>query len=215
MSPEAPATATPTAPPSPEAPVAARDLHGGTVEAPPPPPGLSVATFAGGCFWCMEAAFEHQAGVRDAISGYTGGPELHPSYEEVSNHRTGQAEAVRVLYDPRQVTYAQLLDLFWRRVDPVHRDRAFADVGHQYRSVIFVHDAQQRAEAERSLREVSASGRYHAPVLTTVEDAPVFWVAEDYHQNFWRTSPEHYNEYHENSGRREFLRETWGPDAPY
>lgn len=193
----------------------ARDLQGGTVEAGPPPAGLSVATFAGGCFWCMEAAFEHLPGVRDAISGYTGGPELHPSYEQVSNHRTQQAEAVRVLYDPRAVTYEQLLDLYWRRVDPVDRDRAFADTGHQYRSVIFVHDAQQRAAAERSLREISASGRYHAPVLTTVEDAPVFWVAEDYHQNFWRTSPEHYTEYHENSGRREFLRAVWGPDAPY
>lgn len=207
--------AAPAAPAAPAAHGAAIDLHGGTVEAGPPPAGLAVATFAGGCFWCMEAAFEHQAGVRDAISGYTGGPELHPGYEQVSNHGTGHAEAIRVLYDPRAVTYEQLLDLYWHRVDPVHPDRAFVDSGHQYRSAIFVHSPEQRAAAERSRAAIVASGRFHAPVVTTVEDAPVFWVAEDYHQNFWRTSPDRYEAYHEHSGRREFLRETWGPDAPY
>ncbi len=214
----APPTVTPehaAAPNAPAAHAAAIDLHGGTVEAGPPPAGLAVATFAGGCFWCMEAAFEHQAGVRDAVSGYTGGPELHPGYEQVSNHGTGHAEAIRVLYDPRAVTYEQLLDLYWRRVDPVHPDRAFVDSGHQYRSVIFVHSPEQRAAAERSRAAIVASGRFHATVVTTVEDAPVFWVAEDYHQNFWRTTPDRYEAYHEHSGRREFLRETWGPDAPY
>ncbi len=197
------------------APHAAVDLHGGTVEAGDPPAGLAVATFAGGCFWCMEAAFEHQAGVRDAISGYTGGPELHPGYEQVSNHGTGHAEAIRVLFDPSAVTYEQLLDLYWHRVDPVHEDQAFVDRGHQYRSVIYVHTPAQRAAAERSLQAIVASGRFHERIVTTVEDAAVFWVAEDFHQNFWRTSPDRYEGYHEHSGRREFLRAHWGPDAPY
>jgi methionine-S-sulfoxide reductase len=203
--------ASPAAPAAP----AAVDLRGGTVEAAEPPAGLAVATFAGGCFWCMEAAFEHQAGVRDAISGYTGGPELHPGYEQVSNHGTGHAEAIRVLFDPSAVTYEQLLDLYWRRVDPVHEDQAFVDRGHQYRSVIYAHTPAQRAAAERSLQAIAASGRFHERIVTTVEDATVFWVAEDFHQDFWRTSPDRYEGYHEHSGRREFLRAHWGPDAPY
>jgi methionine-S-sulfoxide reductase len=163
----------------------------------------------------MEAAFEGIRGVREVISGYTGGPELHPSYEQVSNHGTGHAEAVRVLYDPTQVSYEQLLHTYWRRIDPTARDRSFADVGRQYRSVIFVHSPEQRAAAERSRRELAASGVFREPIVTTIEDATVFWVAEDYHQDFYRTHPERYHAYHEHSGRREFLRAHWGPDAPY
>lgn len=187
----------------------------GTQPAPPPPAGLAVATFAGGCFWCMEYAFEHLNGVRDAISGYAGGSEVQPSYEDVSNHRTTHAESVRVLYDPAVVTYEQLLDLYWHRVDATDRDAAFADQGHQYRAVIFVHSPEQRAAAERSKRQIEASGRFGEPILVTIEDAPVFWVAEAYHQNFWRTTPDRFNAYHEHSGRREYLRAHWGPDAPY
>jgi peptide methionine sulfoxide reductase msrA/msrB len=163
----------------------------------------------------MEAAFEQLRGVRDAVSGYTGGTEQGPTYEEVSNHQTSHAEAIRVLYDPSVITYDQLLDAYWRHVDPTTPDQAFVDVGHQYRSVIYVHDAQQRAAAERSKQAIVASGRFGARIVTTVEDAGVFWVAEDYHQNFWRTSPERYHSYHEHSGRREFIRAHWGPDAPY
>ncbi len=189
--------------------------EGGTRPAEPPPAGVAVATFAGGCFWCMEAAFEQLRGVRDAVSGYTGGAEQGPTYEEVSNHQTSHAEAIRVLYDPAVITYDQLLDTYWRHVDPTTPDQAFVDVGHQYRSVIFVHGAQQRAAAERSKQAIVASGRFGARIVTTIEDASVFWVAEDYHQNFWRTSPERYHSYHEHSGRREFIRAHWGPDAPY
>ena len=188
---------------------------GGTREAAPPPAGLAVATFAGGCFWCMEAAFEHVPGVRDAVSGYTGGAPAHPTYDDVSNHRTTQAEAVRVLYDPAAVTYDQLLDVFWRRIDPTGVDRAFSDTGHQYRSAVFVHDAAQRAAAVRTRAGVAALGHFTAPITTAIEDAGVFWVAEDYHQDFWRTHPVRYRAYHDHSGRREFLREHWGPDAPY
>ena len=118
-------------------------------------PALEKATFAGGCFWCMEAAFEHVPGVQDAISGYTGGTEQHPTYDDVSNRRTSQAEAIRVIYNPSQVTYDQLLDVYWRRVDPTGVDRAFSDVGRQYRSVIFVHDAAQREAATRTIGETT------------------------------------------------------------
>jgi methionine-S-sulfoxide reductase len=163
----------------------------------------------------MEAAFEHLEGVRDALSGYTGGPEVQPSYEEVSNHGTGHAEAVRVLYDPARVTYEQLLELYWHRINPTTPDQAFADRGHQYRSVIYVHSPAQRAAAERSLQAIRALPQFRAGVVTTIEDAVVFWVAEGYHQNFWRTNPEHYESYHEHSGRREYLRSVWGPNAPY
>ena len=209
------ASASPTHATADRAPAAPVDLQGGTEPAPPPPAGLAAATFAGGCFWCMEAAFEQVPGVRDAVSGYTGGPELHPGYEQVSNHGTGHAEAIRVLYEPSRVTYEQLLQVFWRRIDPTATDRAFSDVGHQYRSAIYVHTPEQRAAAERSKREVAASGVFREPIVTPVEEAAVFWVAEDYHQNFYRTHTERYNEYHEHSGRREFLRAHWGENAPY
>ncbi len=202
------ATASPTRP-------SATTQGEGTQPAGPPPAGLAAAVFAGGCFWCMEAAFERVPGVRDAVSGYTGGPEEHPSYEAVSNHRTGHTEAVRVLYDPAVVTYARLLDVYWRHVDPTTPDQAFVDVGRQYRSVIFVQSPAERAEAERSRRALTEANRFGAPIVVTIEDVPVFWVAEDYHQNFYRTHPEHYHRYHENSGRREYLRRIWGPNADY
>lgn len=183
---------------------------------PPTPAGLAAATFAGGCFWCMEYAFEHVRGVREVVSGYTGGSEQHPTYSEVSGHRTSQAESIRVLYDPATVTYEQLLDVFWRRIDPIDPDQAFVDEGHQYRSVIFVQNAQERAAAERSKQAIAASGRFERPIVTTIEETPaVFWVAEDYHQNYWRTHPDEFERYHEHSGRREFLRAHWGADAPY
>lgn len=194
---------------------AADEPTGETQPARPAPAGLAEATFAGGCFWCLEAAFERVAGVRAVLSGYTGGRELHPSYDAVSNHRTSHAEAIRVHYDPAAVTYARLLDVFWRHIEPTARDRAFVDVGRQYRSVIFVHDAAQREAAERSRRALEASGRFREPIVTTIEDVAVFWVAEDYHQDFYRTHPERYHSYHEHSGRREFLRAHWGPDADY
>lgn len=181
----------------------------------PPPAGLAAATFAGGCFWCMEAAFERVPGVRDAVSGYTGGPEQHPRYDDVSNHRTGHAEAVRVLYDPAAVTYAHLLEVFFRHADPTAVDRAFVDEGPQYRSVIYVASAAERAAAEQAKAAMQASGRFDGPIVTTIEDAGVFWVAEAYHQDFYRTHPNRYEGYHEHSGRREALRARWGPDAEY
>lgn len=188
---------------------------GVTQPAPAAPAGLSEATFAGGCFWCMEAAFERLDGVRAVLSGYTGGREQHPSYDAVSNHATSHAEAIRVHFDPTVITYERLLDHFWRHIEPTARDRAFVDSGRQYRSVIFVHGPAQRAAAERSKQRLAASGRFSDPIVTTIEDAPVFWVAEAYHQDFYRTHPDRYHSYHEHSGRREFLRAHWGADADY
>lgn len=192
------------------------DYPTGTAEpAGEPPTGLAVATFAGGCFWCLEAAFERVRGVRDAVSGYTGGGEPQPSYDDVSNHRTSHAEAVRVLYDPTQVTYAQLVDVFFRHIDATAVDRAFSDTGHQYRSAIFVATPEERAAAEQGKTALEASHRFDAPIATTIETAGVFWVAESYHQNFYRTHPHRFAQYHEASGRREFLRAHWGPAADY
>jgi methionine-S-sulfoxide reductase len=199
---------------APVAPVA-DEPTGVTQPAAPAPAGLAEATFAGGCFWCLEASFERVNGVRAVLSGYTGGREEHPSYDAVSNHGTSHAEAIRVHFDPAVVTYEQLLDHFWRHIEPTARDRAFVDVGRQYRSVIFAHNPAQRAAAERSKQALAASGRFREPIVTPIEDAPVFWVAEDYHQDFYRTHPDRYHSYHEHSGRREFLRAHWGPDADY
>ena len=182
----------------------------GTALAGPPPPGLSVATFAGGCFWCMEGPFEALEGVVDAISGYTGGPEPAPRYADVARGRTGHTEAVQVIFDPTRITYAALLDVYWRQIDPSDGGGQFADRGPQYRPVIFVHDDAQRAAAEASRAAMEASGRFRAPIVVPIEDAAAFWIAEDEHQNYYRTNPTHYQRYRRGSGREGFLRRTWG-----
>jgi methionine-S-sulfoxide reductase len=177
---------------------------------PPPRAGLLMATFAGGCFWCTEAAFETLPGVTEAISGYTGGAEVDPTYEQVSSGETGHAEAVRVVYDPRLVTYEQLLDVYWHSVDPTTVDQSFVDEGHQYRSVIFVHSAEQRAAAEASKRALTAANRFGAPIVTTIEDAGPFYRAEGYHQNYCTTTPGRYQQYKRASGREAYQRRVWG-----
>jgi peptide-methionine (S)-S-oxide reductase len=155
-----------------------------------PPAPLAEATFAGGCFWCTESTFEGVRGVRAVISGYTGGPEERPTYEQVCDHATGHAEAVRVLFDPREVTYGQLLAVFWRVHDPTTPDRSFHDAGHQYRSAIFYHSPAQRAEAEASRRELENQHKYNRPIVT---------------------GP--YHAYREGSGRDAYIVETWGEGA--
>lgn len=169
-----------------------------------------MATFAGGCFWCMESPFEHVQGVAEVISGYTGGPEVGPTYEEVSSGETGHAEAVRVVYDPAVVTYEQLLDVYWRNVDPTTVDRSFVDEGRQYRSVIYVHTPEQRAAAEASKRALTAANRYGAPIVATIEDAGPFYRAEAYHQDFYRTTPGRYQSYRRASGRDAYIERIWG-----
>ena len=190
--------------------------RGGTAPAPSPAamkPGQAKATFAGGCFWCMEPPFEKLPGVVSVTSGYIGGPEKNPTYEQVSNHRTGHAEAVEIVYDPKVIGYERLLEVFWHNVDPTTDDRQFCDVGRQYRTGIFVHDATQRRLAEESKRTIEKTKAFPGPVRTPIEDAGPFWVAEEYHQDFYRKSPVRYYSYRAGCGRDHRLSELWGDKA--
>jgi peptide-methionine (S)-S-oxide reductase len=175
-----------------------------------PTPGLAVATFAGGCFWCMEPPFDELDGVISTTSGYTGGHKPHPTYEEVSAGTTGHAEAVQVVYDPTKVTYERLLEVFWRNIDPVTPNAQFCDRGTQYRSGIFTHDGTQRRLAEESKRTLEVSGRFGSPVVTEIVAAGAFYPAEDYHQDYYKKNPIRYKFYRAGCGRDRRLAELWG-----
>lgn len=171
---------------------------------------LAKATFAGGCFWCMEPPFDAMDGVISTTSGYIGGPEERPTYEQVSSGATGHAEAVEIVYDPSKVTYERLLEVYWRNVDPTVRDRQFCDVGRQYRTAIFVHgDAQKRA-AEDSKRALAESGALKgAEIVTEIVAAGTFWPAEAYHQDYYVRNPLRYKYYRWGCGRDARLDELW------
>lgn len=189
----------------------AREGSGSTLEAPPPEAGRAVAIFAGGCFWCMEGPFEAIEGVESVLSGYTGGQVLHPSYEEIGGGRTGHAEAIRVLYDPARVTYAALLEVFWHNVDPTQANGQFCDHGNQYRTGIFYGSDEERRAAEASREAAHATlGR---EIVTEITEASAFWIAEDYHQDYYRTHPAHYTRYRTGCGRDARLRQLWGEAA--
>jgi peptide-methionine (S)-S-oxide reductase len=179
-----------------------------------PGPGQAAATFAGGCFWCMEQPFDVLDGVIATVSGYTGGTLENPDYEQVSAGHTGHAEAVRVIYDPRKLSYDRLLEVFWHNIDPVTANRQFCDGGTQYRSAIFVHDDAQAEAAAASRDALAASGRLPGPIVTEIARAGVFYAAEDYHQDYYLTNPVRYRFYRFNCGRDERLRALWG-DAPH
>ncbi len=172
--------------------------------------GLETATFAGGCFWCMESDFEKVKGVKDVVSGYTGGHEDSPSYEEVCSGRTGHVEAVQVHYDPQQVTYEAILDVFWRHVDPTDDGGQFVDRGSQYRTAIFYHNAQQKAMAEAGRDALNRSGIFDRPVVTEIRPLDTFYPAEDYHQNYHTKDAMRYRQYRLGSGRDRFLQNVWG-----
>lgn len=184
----------------------------GSAVAPDPttPEGHGVALFAGGCFWCMEPPFEKVDGVLSVTSGYTGGEERAPTYEQVSRGRTGHTEAVRVVYDPSVVTYDQLLDTFWRSHDPTDAEGQFADRGSQYRPGIFYLSEEQRLAAERSRKELAESGPFTRPIVVEITKGDVFWPAEEYHQDFYKKDPRHYQRYSKGSGRVDFLEKHWG-----
>ncbi|MGD2116533.1 MAG: peptide-methionine (S)-S-oxide reductase MsrA [Acidobacteriota bacterium] len=175
-------------------------------------PELEEATFAGGCFWCMEPPFEKLDGVAEVVSGYTGGEEVDPTYEEVSSGQTGHREAVRVTYDPSKVGYEKLLKVFWRSIDPTDAGGQFADRGSQYETGIFYHDDEQKRLAEHSKQELAASGRFEEPIVTEILPAGPFYAAEDYHQDYYEKNADHYERYREGSGRGPFLREVWGEE---
>jgi methionine-S-sulfoxide reductase len=174
--------------------------------------GLAIATFAGGCFWCVEPPFDKTEGVERTIVGYTGGEEQHPTYKEVAGGETSHAEAIRVYYNPDEVSYDELLDVFWRQINPTQKNGQFVDIGAQYRTAIYVHDDEQRAAAEKSKAELAGSGRFDKPIVTEIVDADTFWKAEEYHQNFYKKSPGRYNSYRSGSGRDEFIEKYWGSE---
>jgi peptide-methionine (S)-S-oxide reductase len=171
---------------------------------------LAKATFAGGCFWCMEEALDKVDGVVSTTSGYTGGKKKNPTYEDVSAGGTGHAESVEVLYDPAQVGYAQLLEVFWRNIDPTTPDRQFCDHGNQYRAAIFYHDEAQKRLAEDSKKKLEKSKPFAGPIVTEIAPASEFYPAEEYHQNFYEKNPIRYRLYKYNCGRAQRLAELWG-----
>ena len=168
------------------------------------------AYFAGGCFWCMEEAFEKVDGVIAVVSGYMGGTLQSPSYEEVSAGRTGHAESVEVLYDPSKLTYNQLLEAFWRNVDPITANAQFCDHGTQYRAVIFYQNDQEKRFAEESKQAIDQSKRFNQPIVTQIVMASQFYAAEEYHQDFYKKNPIRYKFYKYNCGRAQRLDELWG-----
>ena len=174
---------------------------------------LSEATFAGGCFWCTESDFEKFDGVVEVISGYVGGRTQNPTYQEVSAGGTGHAEAIRVRYDPEKITYDELLDIFWRHVDPTDPGGQFVDRGSQYRSAIFYHDEEQKRLAEESKRKLESSGRFNESIATEIVPVSEFYQAEDYHQDYHKKNPLRYKMYRSNSGRDQFLEKAWADKA--
>jgi peptide methionine sulfoxide reductase msrA/msrB len=171
---------------------------------------LEKAVFAGGCFWCMEHPYEKIDGVKEVISGYTGGQKENPTYKEVSAGTTGHAEAVEVTYDPLRVSYEELLEVFWRHIDPTDAGGQFADRGTQYRTSIFYFTEEQKSLAEKSKEELAKSGRFSKPLVTEVLPAGKFYRAEDYHQDYYRKNPIRYKIYRYGSGRDKFLNKLWG-----
>lgn len=171
---------------------------------------LKKASFAGGCFWCMQPPYDKMKGVISTRVGYTGGHKKNPTYEEVCRGTTGHAEAVEITYDPSQVSYEELLDLFWRNIDPTAKDRQFADQGTQYRTAIFYHDDEQRRLAEGSKEVLERSGRFPHPIMTEIAPASEFYPAEEYHQAYYVKNPVRYGLYKVGSGRESFIGSMWG-----
>ena len=169
-----------------------------------------TALLAGGCFWCMEKPFEHVQGVSAVVSGYAGGTSPNPTYHDYA--KKGYVEAIQVTFDPSQITYAQLLDVFWRQIDPTDAGGQFVDRGPQYRSVIFYRNEEQRRVAEESRRKLQASGRFSKPIVTEMLPATTFTPAESYHQDFYKKDPSRYHSYRAGSGRDQFLDKVWGKD---
>jgi methionine-S-sulfoxide reductase len=170
---------------------------------------LEKATFAGGCFWCMEPPFDKLSGVISTTSGYAGGNEIMPTYEQVSSGRTGHFEAIEIVYDPEKVSYDKLLEVFWKNIDPTQANGQFADIGKQYRTAIFYHDDNQRKLAIASKEQLDKSGKFGKPVVTEILPAGKFYPAEDYHQDYYLKNPVRYKYYRFGSGRDQFINKIW------
>ena len=175
-----------------------------------PAAGLETAVFAGGCFWCMEPPYDELPGVVSTTSGYIGGQKKNPTYEEVSSGNTGHTEAVQVVYDPKKVTYAKLLEVFWRNIDPTTPNAQFCDHGSQYRSGIFYLNEDQRRLAQASREQIERTKKFREPVVTEITRATIFYPAEDYHQDYYKKNPLRYKFYRANCGRDTRLEQLWG-----
>jgi peptide methionine sulfoxide reductase msrA/msrB len=173
------------------------------------------AWFAGGCFWCIESAYEYVDGVVTAVSGFAGGEVMDPSYGDVSSGKTQHIESVLVIFDPTKVTYAQLVEYFWKQIDPTDAEGSFVDRGHQYTSAIFTLNEEQARIAEASKKALGESGRYDAPIVTDIRPAVGFYPAEDYHQDYYINNPIRYNYYRNGSGRDQYLLSVWGEDTSH
>ena len=178
-----------------------------------PPGERATAIFAGGCFWCEETAFEGLPGVLSVVSGYTGGHEKNPTYEQVSSGGTGHAESVEVTYDPGKTSYEKLLEVFWHNVDPFQKNGQFCDHGTQYRSAIFYRDEAQRKAAEESKRKLEEDPKFKGKIVTEIVQASTFYPAEEYHQDFYKKNPEEYHSYREGCGRDRRLQELWSKET--
>lgn len=171
------------------------------------------ATFAGGCFWCMEPPYDKLEGVISTTAGYTGGHTKNPTYEEVSAGKTGHAEAVRIIYDPAKISYAQLLDVFWHNIDPLTPNQQFCDQGAQYRAAVFYHNQKQQRLAKTSKAALAQSGRFSQPIVVEIESATEFYPAEEYHQNYYQKNPIRYKFYRFTCGRDQRLDALWGEEG--
>lgn len=178
-------------------------------------PMLEKATFAGGCFWCVESPFEDLKDVKEAVSGYTGGHTQNPTYEEVCSGETGHYEAVEVTYDLKEISFEDLLNVFWQNIDPTDPNGQFVDQGSQYRTAIFYHNGEQKHAAEESKKKLVQSGRFKSPIVTEIIPAVTFYKAEEHHQNYCRINPVHYKFYRAGSGRDQFLDKVWGKDRKH
>ena len=174
---------------------------------------FETATFAGGCFWCIQPPFDKLEGVVRTTVGYTGGKEKDPTYKQVSYGKTGHAESIEIVYDPKKVTYEEILDVYWMNIDPTDAGGQFVDRGNQYRPAIFYHNEAQRKAAEASKEKLDKSGRFDKPVVVEIVEATAFYPAEDYHQKFYMKDPVRYKSYRSGSGRDQFIEEYWGAAA--
>jgi peptide-methionine (S)-S-oxide reductase len=175
----------------------------------PSPLAAKKAVFAGGCFWCIQPAFDKAAGVLKTVVGYCGGTEPNPTYELVGTEKTKYRESLEVTYDPAKISFAQLLDIYWRQIDPTQSDGQFTDIGPSYRAAIFYSDADEKKIAENSKQQLASSGKFKKPVVTEIVPMLKFWPAEEYHQKYYQQNPEHFKAFERGSGRDSFKEKTW------
>ncbi|HJT80686.1 MAG TPA: peptide-methionine (S)-S-oxide reductase MsrA [Chthoniobacterales bacterium] len=182
----------------------------------PPPNNVKTAVLAGGCFWCIQPAFDKAPGVIKTVVGYCGGTEPNPTYELVTSEKTKYREALQITYDPGKISFGQLLDIYWKQIDPTQSDGQFTDIGPSYQAAIFYDGEEEKKVAEQSKEQLAKSGRFKKPIVTEILPAMKFWPAEDYHQQYYRKNPEHFEAFEVGSGRVSFGKKMWGDEkAPH